>query len=121
MSIPPFLRPIIACVLRSFVKSTREGYQRCDKEVPDRPKNESHLTTGIRDSGIRLDAGAFVTPYMRSQSGSIGLQFFPTWPQQRKPDRMKFTCPLCGQNAWAKPDAQVLCGACYDEGEGICA
>src|SRR5438093_68896 len=33
MSIPPFLRPIISCVLRSFVKSTREGYQCCDKEV----------------------------------------------------------------------------------------
>src|SRR5215813_11412106 len=46
MSIPPFLRPIISCVLRSFVKSIKEGYQCCcDKEVPERPKDKSHLSS----------------------------------------------------------------------------
>jgi len=34
---------------------------------------------------------------------------------------MKFTCSQCGQNAWAKPGALLICGECFDEGEGdIC-
>jgi predicted RNA-binding Zn-ribbon protein involved in translation (DUF1610 family) len=34
--------------------------------------------------------------------------------------RAKFTCPSCGQNAWAKPDAALLCGECYEaDGEII--
>lgn len=26
--------------------------------------------------------------------------------------KTKYTCPSCGQNAWAKPDAALLCGGC---------
>jgi SprT-like family len=29
--------------------------------------------------------------------------------------KTKFTCPDCQQNAWAKPDAILICGVCYDE------
>jgi predicted SprT family Zn-dependent metalloprotease len=29
--------------------------------------------------------------------------------------KTKFTCPECGQNAWAKPDANLVCGECLDE------
>ena len=39
-------------------------------------------------------------------------------PVGNKSSKMKFTCPECGQNAWAKPDALLLCGECFDEGEG---
>jgi hypothetical protein len=39
----------------------------------------------------------------------------------KKASKTKFTCPECGQNAWAKPDALLICGDCYDDGEGeIC-
>jgi hypothetical protein len=31
---------------------------------------------------------------------------------------VKFTCPTCGQNAWAKPTAQFLCGVCFGDGHG---
>jgi hypothetical protein len=30
----------------------------------------------------------------------------------------KYTCPECEQNAWAKPDALLICGVCYEDGEG---
>jgi hypothetical protein len=30
----------------------------------------------------------------------------------------EFTCPDCAQNAWAKPDALLICGACYEDGDG---
>src|SRR5262249_30983428 len=26
--------------------------------------------------------------------------------------KLKYTCPDCGQNAWAKPDAKLACGEC---------
>jgi len=32
--------------------------------------------------------------------------------------KTKFTCPECEQNAWAKPDALLICGGCYEDGEG---
>ena len=39
----------------------------------------------------------------------------------KKSSKTKFTCPECGLNAWAKPDALLLCGECYDDGQGhIC-
>lgn len=36
----------------------------------------------------------------------------------KKASKTKYTCPDCGQNAWARPEAQLICGACYDDGEG---
>ena len=29
-----------------------------------------------------------------------------------KPNRFKFTCPVCSFNAWAKPDGVLCCGTC---------
>jgi hypothetical protein len=39
----------------------------------------------------------------------------------KKASKTKYTCPICGQNAWAKPEALLICGVCYDDGQGsIC-
>jgi predicted SprT family Zn-dependent metalloprotease len=35
----------------------------------------------------------------------------------KKASKTKYTCPDCGQNAWAKPDARLICGVCYNEGQ----
>lgn len=32
--------------------------------------------------------------------------------------KAKYTCPTCGANAWAKPETQLICGACYEENDG---
>jgi hypothetical protein len=29
----------------------------------------------------------------------------------KTPSEVKYTCPVCGANAWAKPDAVLYCGA----------
>jgi hypothetical protein len=29
--------------------------------------------------------------------------------------KTKFTCPLCEQNAWAKPDGKLMCGECEEK------
>lgn len=31
------------------------------------------------------------------------------------PTRTKYTCPLCGLNAWAKPEVFLICGECQEE------
>ena len=39
----------------------------------------------------------------------------------KKASKTEFTCPDCGQDAWAKPDALLICGDSYEGGEGeIC-
>jgi predicted SprT family Zn-dependent metalloprotease len=35
----------------------------------------------------------------------------------KKASKTKFSCPDCGQNAWGKADAALICGACYQDGE----
>ena len=37
---------------------------------------------------------------------------------ETKDRKSQFTCPECGQNAWAKQSALLICGQCFDEGEG---
>ena len=32
--------------------------------------------------------------------------------KKKKPTRVKYTCPGCDFNAWAKPDAPLVCGDC---------
>jgi hypothetical protein len=39
----------------------------------------------------------------------------PTGTTAKKQTRVKFTCPNCGHNAWAKPSADLLCGRCSKE------
>jgi hypothetical protein len=31
-----------------------------------------------------------------------------------RPSKVKYTCPTCEQNAWAKPDASLVCGECLE-------
>ncbi len=33
---------------------------------------------------------------------------------KKRASKTKYTCPVCGLNAWAKPDALLLCGECHE-------
>jgi hypothetical protein len=50
---------------------------------------------------------------LNSQSAPAGQQ-----AKAKKASKTKFTCPECAQNAWAKADALLICGNCYEDGEG---
>lgn len=66
-------------------------------------------------------------PYERAFSILKGKGFRLNWqsaPQSaqakaKSASKTKFTCPNCEQNAWAKPDASLLCGVCYEEGDCV--
>jgi hypothetical protein len=61
------------------------------------------------------------------QNGPFGLLPHLHWQsapagrlaKAKKASKTKFTCPDCGQNAWAKPDALLGCYACYEETEEL--
>jgi predicted SprT family Zn-dependent metalloprotease len=37
--------------------------------------------------------------------------------QKKTASKTKYTCPLCEMNAWAKPNAHLICGDCREEME----
>jgi hypothetical protein len=37
--------------------------------------------------------------------------------KKKAASKTKYTCPLCDLNAWAKPDARLICGDCSEEME----
>jgi predicted SprT family Zn-dependent metalloprotease len=40
--------------------------------------------------------------------------------KKKRASKTKYTCPDCGQNAWAKPDALLICGQSYKNDGDIC-
>jgi len=67
----------------------------------------------LLSSGFKLNWGDNV-PSRTTQSGNgdvTGAEAVtPTKPTKK--DRIKFTCPSCSLNAWAKPSATLACGTC---------
>lgn len=78
--------------------------------------------TGQSVTHYIIPAGAYARAYAKLKARGFQLhwQSAPVGQQAKakKASKTKFTCPECGQNAWAKPDAQLICGECYEEGEG---
>ena len=57
---------------------------------------QSHQRTHI--AGVEEDQGEYQPPLKRV--------------------RIRFTCPICGLKAWAKPEAALICGQCWRNGTG---
>lgn len=78
--------------------------------------------TGQSVSHYIIAGGPFAVAFAKLQATGFTLRW-----QSRADDsdrkkkaasKTKYTCPSCGQNAWAKPATALICGECYDEGEG---
>jgi hypothetical protein len=68
-------------------------------------------------------------PYARGYAKLAATGFKLRWQsrpeeedrKRKRASKTKYTYPDCGQNAWAKPGSLLICGHCYDDGEGdIC-
>jgi len=57
---------------------------------------------------------------LRERGFQLQWQSAPEGAQAKakKASKTKFTCPECAQNAWAKADAQLICGSCYEDSDG---
>jgi len=75
--------------------------------------------TGQSVSHYIISGGRYAKAYAKLQAR--GFQFhWESAPagkhaKAKRASQTKFTCPGCGQNAWAKPDALLGCYACYEE------
>jgi uncharacterized membrane protein len=51
---------------------------------------------------------------LKQQGYQLGWQAATRDPKAatKRDSKTKFTCAVCGQNAWAKPDAEIACGPC---------
>jgi hypothetical protein len=96
------------------------------KEIGLRPSDTGQVggkETGQSVSHYIIPGGAYAKAYAKLQARGLQLhwQSAPAGRQAKakKASKTKFTCPDCGQNAWAKPDALLGCYACYEETEEL--
>lgn len=74
--------------------------------------------TGQSCTHYITEGGAFAAAYAKLAATGFRLN----WVSAPTPERVKratasktkFTCPCCGQNAWAKPTAVLVCGDCEE-------
>jgi hypothetical protein len=80
------------------------------------------METGQSVSHYILPDGRYAKAYAKLAARGFQLhwQSIPVSAQAvaKKASKTKYTCPDCGQNAWAKPGAQLICGVCYGDGDG---
>jgi predicted SprT family Zn-dependent metalloprotease len=78
--------------------------------------------TGQSVTHYIIRGGLYAQAYARLKAKGFQLhwQSAPAGKQAKakKASKTKYTCPACAQNAWAKPNALLICGNCYEEGEG---
>ena len=84
------------------------------------------LDRGVRQAAGGKQTGQSVDPEIMSGAafdvaaeGLIASGFTLNWQSyampgkgRKKKNKIKYTCPDCQQNAWAKPEASLMCGAC---------
>lgn len=72
--------------------------------------------TGARVTHYIIPGGAFSQSYeaLRQRGILISWQSAPRDPlaKSKLNSKTKYTCGLCGQNAWAKPNAEISCTPC---------
>ena len=81
--------------------------------------------TGQSVSHYIVPGGPYAKAYARLKATGFKLRWQsrtngdPT-RKTKKASKTKFTCPECSQNAWAKPDALLMCGVCFEDGGEVC-
>jgi ribosomal protein S27AE len=92
---------------------------------PTTTGKEGGAETGQAVTHFILAQGRYETAYAKLAATGMQLnwQSLPAMGKGRGKisSKTKFTCSECGQNAWAKPGARLICGECFDDGErSIC-
>lgn len=118
------------CHLRQhhFGKPSRGGYHNAEwaammRDVGLVPSSTGEIggkETGQRVSHYIEKHGRFDQAVTELVGRGIDIRYVDRWdtPEARKVRRTKaasktkYTCPECDLNAWAKPDAQLVCGEC---------
>lgn len=85
------------------------GLMPSDSGAPGGKRTGQKMTHYIIDGGrFQVEAEKLIQTGFRLNWQSKGAEA----KQKPKSSKLKYTCPECGQNAWAKPDAKLMCGEC---------
>lgn len=75
--------------------------------------------TGPKVSHYIMDNGPFAQETAKLIASGFTVPYVELWNEQMLAKRKraarsktKYTCPDCGANAWAKPEAKLMCGEC---------
>ncbi len=76
--------------------------------------------TGQNCTHFVIKGGAYARAYKELAGQGLKLRWESPAPmaaeaKAKSESKTKFTCPSCEQNAWAKPDAVLICGNCFEE------
>jgi hypothetical protein len=94
-------------------KMKEVGLQPTDTGAPGGKETGQSVTHYI------MPAGPFQEAFTRLEATGYRLHWQSRLEQteqakSKRASKTKFVCPTCEQNAWAKPDAQLICGECYE-------
>jgi predicted SprT family Zn-dependent metalloprotease len=77
--------------------------------------------TGEGVSHYIVAGGLYARSYAKLKSKGFELHW-ESVPGKRNEaknaSKTRFICPDCGQKVWAKSDASLICGACYEDDDG---
>jgi len=96
---------------------------RLDVRNPDLPAEEKQKDegkeTGQKVSHYIIPGGAFdeVCKELLAGGFTLNLQMLPQLVEKAKRNKLKYTCPQCGINAWAKQGIKLACGECMEKME----
>lgn len=79
--------------------------------------------TGQSVTHFVIKGGAFARAYTELAKKGFKLHWespaaLAAESKAKTESKTKFTCPTCEQNAWAKPDAVLICGSCFEDEPG---
>jgi hypothetical protein len=80
--------------------------------------------TGQSVTHYVIPGGAYARAYAKLADAGFRLNWQSAWfdggvsRKKKTASKTKYTCPTCGTNAWAKPQAKLICGGCYEEDAG---
>lgn len=93
------------------------GLQPSDTGAPGGKATGQHMTHYV------IDGGRFALAFHKLAGEGFQLRWQSraedeTARKKKASSKTKYTCTGCGANAWAKPDTSLICGDCYDDGDG---
>ena len=97
-------------------KMLRVGLVPSDTGEPGGKQTGQHVSHFIEKGGPFAVA---CKAYLKSESGALYQDQVQTEDEaktksKKAASKTKFTCPGCELNAWAKPDAKLVCGECEE-------
>jgi predicted SprT family Zn-dependent metalloprotease len=108
-------------ILSTLAHEMAHVWQQTHGTPPRRSYHDREWAAKMKEIGLQPSTTG--EPGGKETGQSVTDYIIPggAYAKAKKASKTKFTCPECGQKAWAKPDALLICSECYDDGEGdIC-